>query len=92
MNAAETSSAFEALAPNPECGLSDEVFLSLTRLTPMINVDLLIRDGAGRVLLTWREDQFYPAGWHIPGGIILNSLNRNAGPEGTSFPCCTNVL
>ena len=70
MNAAETSSAFEALAPNPECGLPDEVFLSLTRLTPMINVDLLIRDGAGRVLLTWREDRFYPAGWHIPGGII----------------------
>ena len=70
MNAAETSSAFEALAPNPECGLPEEVFLSLTRLTPMINVDLLIRDTEGRVLLTWREDRFYPAGWHIPGGII----------------------
>lgn len=70
MSAAEISSAFEALAPNPEDGLSDEVFLTLTRLTPMINVDLLIRDAEGRVLLTWREDRFYSAGWHIPGGII----------------------
>ena len=70
MNTSELSSMFEALAPEPEWGLPEEVFLTLSRLTPMVNVDLLIRDASGRVLLSWREDSFYPAGWHIPGGII----------------------
>lgn len=36
----------------------------------MINVDLLIKDKAGRTLLTWRDDNFYGPAWHIPGGII----------------------
>src|SRR5262249_21137771 len=35
----------------------------------MINVDLLVRDDAGRTLVAWREDQ-WGRGWHIPGGII----------------------
>ena len=51
-------------------GLPDDVFLFISSLTPMVNVDLLVRDGSGRVLLTWREDAFYGPGWHIPGGII----------------------
>jgi len=47
------------------------VFLFVTRLTPMVNVDLLIRDTSGRTLLTWRDDGYeYSPGWHIPGGII----------------------
>ncbi len=51
-------------------GLPEEIFLMVSSLTPMINVDLLIRDEAGRNLLTWRHDAFYGPGWHIPGGII----------------------
>lgn len=51
-------------------GLPTEVFRLVSQLTPMINVDLLIRDHAGRTLLTWRADEFYGPGWHIPGGII----------------------
>lgn len=51
-------------------GLPEEVFLFVSSLTPMVNVDLLIRDEAGRTLLTWRHDRFYGPGWHIPGGII----------------------
>lgn len=62
--------ALEAHVGDAAQGLPEEVFLLLTRLTPMINVDLLIRDEAGRVLLTWREDPYWPAGWHVPGGII----------------------
>ncbi len=52
-----------------EKGLPDDIFKFVTSLTPMINVDLLVRDDAGRVLLAWRED-YRGAGWHIPGGII----------------------
>lgn len=51
-------------------GLPEPVFLFVSSLMPMINVDLLIRDAAGRTLLTWRHDAFYGPGWHIPGGII----------------------
>lgn len=36
----------------------------------MINVDLLIRNEQGQTLLTWRADEFYGPGWHVPGGII----------------------
>jgi colanic acid biosynthesis protein WcaH len=51
-------------------GMPEELFLFLSRLTPLINVDLLIQDDNGRTLLTWRSDQFYGPGWHVPGGII----------------------
>lgn len=51
-------------------GLPEELFLFVTEITPMINVDLLIRDITGRILLSWRDDRFYGQGWHVPGGII----------------------
>ena len=53
-----------------ERGLPADVFLLVSRLTPLINVDLLIKDASGRTLLTWRYDEFYGPGWHIPGGIV----------------------
>ena len=55
---------------DPEKGLPEELFLLVSSLTPLINVDLLVRDDQGRVLLTWRDDEFYASGWHVPGGII----------------------
>lgn len=53
-----------------EKGLPEEIFLFVTEITPMVNVDLLIRDREGRILLSWRDDQFYGKGWHVPGGIL----------------------
>ena len=53
---------------DPRNGLSDEVFHFIRKVTPLINVDLLIRRD-GRTLLAWREDE-YDKGWHVPGGII----------------------
>ena len=55
---------------HPEIGLPDELFRLVTKLTPMINVDLLIKNEAGETLLTWRDDPLCGPGWHIPGGII----------------------
>jgi len=60
----------EEKIPAPTMGLPEPVFLFFSRLTPMINVDLFIKDKMGRTLLTWRDDGHDPAGWHIPGGII----------------------
>lgn len=55
---------------DPSKGLPEEVFRFASSIVPMINVDLLIKNEKGETLLTWREDEFYPSGWHIPGGII----------------------
>ena len=55
---------------NPSSGLPEEVFLFISRITPIVNVDLLIKDENGRVLLSWRDDQYAGTGWHIPGGIV----------------------
>lgn len=55
--------------PDPRQGLSDPVFEFALKITPMINVDLLVQDAARRVLLAWRRDP-YGEGWHVPGGII----------------------
>jgi colanic acid biosynthesis protein WcaH len=62
--------ALDEFAGDPHTGLPEELFLFISRTTPLINVDLLIRDDARRTLLTWRSDQYYGSGWHIPGGII----------------------
>ncbi len=62
--------ALEAAIGDPREGLPEDVFLFVSRLVPLINVDLLIQDGRGRTLLTWREDEFFGAGWHVPGGVI----------------------
>jgi colanic acid biosynthesis protein WcaH len=66
----EAIETVESYIDNPKVGLPQSVFYFVTRLTPMVNVDLLIKDQNNRVLLAWRQDQFAGAGWHIPGGII----------------------
>jgi colanic acid biosynthesis protein WcaH len=63
-------STLESVIADPHEGLPSEVFLFVSRVTPLVNVDLLIQDDRGRTLLTWREDEFFGAGWHVPGGII----------------------
>lgn len=60
----------EAAIPDVRNGLPLPIFYMVSRLVPMVNVDLLIRDDENRLLLTWRSDEFYGPGWHIPGGMI----------------------
>lgn len=67
---ANAVATLEHAVPNPGAGLPDEVFYYISRTTPLINVDLLIKDARGRTLLAWRDDPYCGAGWHIPGGII----------------------
>ena len=55
---------------NAKDGLPLDAFYFVSQLTPLINVDLLIKNKKGQALLTWRNDQFYGPAWHIPGGII----------------------
>lgn len=55
---------------NAKAGLPTDVFYFVSQLTPLINVDLLIKNNRNQVLLTWRDDMYYGPAWHIPGGII----------------------
>jgi colanic acid biosynthesis protein WcaH len=64
----ETAHAIESAVGDPRRGLPNAVFQLVTRLTPMLNVDVLVRRN-GRTLLTWRDDAYYH-GWHVPGGIV----------------------
>lgn len=60
----------ESSVQNPSKGLPEELFLFVTRITPIINVDLLIKNEQNHTLLTWRDDGYCPPGWHVPGGIV----------------------
>lgn len=53
-----------------EQGLPEDVFLEISALVPIPNVDLFILDEEERLLLTRREDKFFGKGWHLPGGCI----------------------
>lgn len=47
-----------------------ELFLLVSRLVPLFTVDLWIGREDGAVLLTWREDEFFGRGWHVPGSAL----------------------
>lgn len=55
---------------NPIEGLPLDLFEFSTTLLPFVNVDLLIQNSKGQILLSWRDDHHYGTGWQIPGGII----------------------
>jgi ADP-ribose pyrophosphatase YjhB (NUDIX family) len=69
MKTNEAIKALEKKIGNPRQGLPKEIFLFVSRVTPLVNVDLLIKDEKGRTLLSWRDD-IHGRGWHIPGGIV----------------------
>jgi len=51
-------------------GLPEDVFLLVSALVPLVNVDLLIEDKQKGVLLAWRDDPYCGRGWHFPGGCL----------------------
>jgi ADP-ribose pyrophosphatase YjhB (NUDIX family) len=70
MNIHEVIKFLDSHIKNPTSGLPEEIFFFVSRLTPMVNVDLLIKDENGRTLLAWRNDEYAGSGWHVPGGIV----------------------
>ncbi len=70
MNTNEAIRFLEKQIKDPKIGLPEEIFLFASRITPLVNVDLLIKDPKGRTLLSMRDDPIHGLGWHIPGGII----------------------
>jgi colanic acid biosynthesis protein WcaH len=70
MNIADAIAILDKEVANPSAGLPDELFFFVSRVTPLVNVDLLIKDESGRTLLSWRDDRYAGKGWHLPGGIV----------------------
>jgi colanic acid biosynthesis protein WcaH len=70
MNISEAIAVLEKQVPSSKAGLPEELFLYISKVTPLVNVDLLIKDEKGRTLLSWRDDQYVGCGWHVPGGIV----------------------
>ena len=64
----------ESHIENSSKGLPEDIFYFVGRLTPYINVDLLVKNDLGQTLLSWRDETLFnnkiSSGWHIPGGII----------------------
>src|SRR5215471_3722203 len=75
----------DAWAGTPERGLPNELFRFLSRLVPLVNVDLLIVDERLGTLLTWRHDEVYGPGWHVPGGIIRYKETAEARSRQTAI-------
>jgi ADP-ribose pyrophosphatase YjhB (NUDIX family) len=67
---ADNVRSIDEIVLDAKSGLRDDLFYLVSRLTPLVNVDLLIKNNKNEILLTWRADKYYGPGWHIPGGII----------------------
>ncbi|HCJ67563.1 MAG TPA: NUDIX hydrolase [Elusimicrobia bacterium] len=70
MNIIDAIEVLKKQVANPSVGLPDDLFYYISSVTPLVNVDLLIKDDKGRTLLSWRDDQYSGRGWHLPGGIV----------------------
>ncbi|MBF0594331.1 MAG: NUDIX hydrolase [Candidatus Omnitrophica bacterium] len=70
MNIIQAVAILNKQVGDPSRGLPKEVFRLMSRITPLVNVDLLIKDERGRTLLSWRDDGCAGKGWHLPGGIL----------------------
>ena len=70
MNIAEAIKYLREQVKNPSRGLPDDLFHYISSATPIINVELLIKNENGNFLLSWRDDPYAGKGWHMPGGVI----------------------
>jgi len=70
MEIADAIAILKKKIPDPSIGLPDDLFYYVSQITPLVNVDLLIKDENGRILLSWRNDKYCGKGWHVPGGIV----------------------
>ena len=61
------SKSFQGIKGKP---LGKELFEFCSSIVPAVNVKVLLVNSEGKYLLTWRDDEFYGPGWHIPGGVV----------------------
>ena len=49
----------ESYIENSSKGLPEDIFYFVGRLTPYINVDLLVKNDLGQTLLSWRDETMF---------------------------------
>ncbi len=54
----------------PEGGLPQPLFLLVSALVPLPNIDLLVVNEENQILLSRRKDAYFQESWHIPGGCM----------------------
>jgi ADP-ribose pyrophosphatase YjhB (NUDIX family) len=70
MNSRDAIEYLEKSIDKEADGLPEELFLFVSRVTPLVCMDLLIKNEANEILFTWRDDDIFGKGWHLPGGVI----------------------
>ena len=50
--------------------LPQHLFDYISAITPLVNVELVLKDCSPSILLAWRDDGLYGPGWHLPGGVV----------------------
>jgi len=58
--------------------LTEMDFLDVVRLTPLVSIDLIVRDAEGRVLIGHRRNRPARGTWFVPGGRILKDETLDA--------------
>ncbi|MCC6302652.1 MAG: GDP-mannose mannosyl hydrolase [Gammaproteobacteria bacterium] len=58
--------------------LGREEFSQVVRLTPLVSIDLVVRDAARRLLLGLRENRPARGFWFVPGGRIAKNERLEA--------------
>jgi len=58
--------------------LDADDFLQVVRMTPLVSIDLIVSDYAGRVLVGYRRNRPALGTWFVPGGRICKNERLNA--------------
>ena len=71
MDIIESIQYLDSNIKDPKTGLPEAIFEFVSSVTPLINVDVIIRNYENnKTLMSWREDPYSGSGWHVPGSII----------------------
>ena len=76
-------------------GMEEKLFLTISGLIPIVNVDLLVINDKNQILLSWRDDDIFEKGWHIPGGCLrygesfMDRIQNTAKNEIGSMVICS---
>ena len=58
------------MSTNRGCELSDEEFAEVIKNTPLVSIDLIVKNGRGEILLGRRKNNPAKDFWFVPGGRI----------------------
>ena len=67
-----------AAAPGAPAALPSAQWLEVVARTPLVSIDLIVHDAAGRVLLGWRRNRPAQHSWFVPGGVVRKDESLDA--------------